>query len=208
VIKDKMHYFLSYEYEREPNTILSSPNGFPGQSFSFPTKLTQTSFLGRGDYQMGGGDHLQARASYWDWQNPFTQVSGTEHPTQAANRTRNAINVAGTWSKVINQNALQEVKVGYSHFQWQNLLAIPALANTPNLVFPGGVNIGQRRNYPQEFFQNTYSFRYDLSLHRSARLQDWRRVPALARHRPVAAAVARRVHLHQHTARSRAAHSG
>ena len=36
------------------------------------------------------------------------------------------------------------------------------------LVFPGGVNVGQRRNYPQEFYQNTYSIRYDLSLHRGS----------------------------------------
>ena len=172
VIRDKMHYFLSYEYEREPNTIVTSPPALPGQTFSFDTKLTQTSFLGRGDYQFGGGDHLQARGSFWDWKNPFTQVNGTEHPSQAAHRTRTAINVASTWSKVINQDVLQEVKVGYSHFDWKNLLAIPELANQPNLVFPGGVNIGQRRNYPQEFFQNTYSFRYDLSLHRGS--HDWK----------------------------------
>jgi hypothetical protein len=163
-----MHYFLSYEYEREPNTIITSPPQLPGQSFSFDTKLTQTSFLGRADYQFSGGDHLQARASFWDWKNPFTQVSGTEHPSQAANRTRKAINAAGTWSRVINADLLQEVKVGYSHFDWKNLLAEPDMANFPNLVFPGGLNFGQRRNYPQEFFQNTYSVRYDLSWHRGS----------------------------------------
>jgi hypothetical protein len=168
IIRDKLHYFLSYEYEREPNTIITSPPQLPGQSFSFPSKLTQTSFLGRADYQFSGSDHVQARASYWDWENPFTQVSGTEHPSQAARRTRKAINAAGTWSRVINQNALQEVKLGYSHFDWKNLLAEQGMANFPNLVFPGGFNLGQRRNYPQEFFQNTYSFRYDLSLHRGS----------------------------------------
>src|SRR5688572_30832100 len=31
IIRDRLHYFLSYEYEREPNTIVTSPNGFPGQ---------------------------------------------------------------------------------------------------------------------------------------------------------------------------------
>ena len=172
VIQDKMHYFLSYEYEREPNTILTSPTGFPGQSFTFPTKLTQTSFLGRGDYQLGTTNHFTVRGSYWDWKNPFTQVSGTEHPSQAANRSRRAINVASSWSRVVSQNLLQEVKIGYSHFDWKNLLAEPGMANFPNLVFPGGINIGQRRNYPQEFFQNTYSFRYDLSLHRGS--HDWK----------------------------------
>ncbi len=168
VVRNKLHYFLSYEYEREPNTILSAPPAFAGQSFSFPTKLTQTSFLGRVDYQLGEGDHVSARASFWDWKNPFTQVSGTEHPSQAAFRTRKAVNVASTWAKVLSSTALQEIKFGYSHFDWKNLLAEAQLANSPNLVFPGGVNVGQRRNYPQEFFQNTYSIRYDLSLHRGS----------------------------------------
>jgi hypothetical protein len=171
LIRDKLHYFASYEYEREPNTILTSPPSLPGQSFSFPTKLTQNSFLGRGDYQISANDHFTGRASYWDWKNPFTQVAGTEHPSQAAFRTRQAINVGTTWSKVISSNVLQEVKVGYSHFQWQNLLAIKTLENTPNYVFPG-LTVGQRRNYPQEFFQNTYSFRYDLSVHRGS--HDWK----------------------------------
>jgi hypothetical protein len=172
LIRDKMHYFLSYEYEREPNTILTTPIGFPAQNFSFDTKLVQTSFLGRGDYQMGNNNHFTVRGSYWDWDNPFTQVAGTEHPSQAAARSRKAINVAGNWSKVVSANVLQEVKIGYSHFDWKNLLAEQALASTPNYVFPGGINIGQRRNYPQEFFQNTYSFRYDLSLHKGS--HDWK----------------------------------
>ncbi|OFW39048.1 MAG: hypothetical protein A3J29_16140 [Acidobacteria bacterium RIFCSPLOWO2_12_FULL_67_14b] len=162
IVKDKAHFFASFERENEPNTILSSPAALPGQSFSFDTKLVQNSFLGRADWQLRPTDHLTARASYWDWGNPFTQVSGTEHPSQAASRYRKAVNVVGTWVKVLSNTTLQEVKVGYTHFDWQNLLAIPALANSPNYVFPGGLNIGQRRNYPQEFFQNTISARYDL----------------------------------------------
>jgi hypothetical protein len=161
---------VSYEYEREPNTILTTlaPTS---QSFSFPTKLTQNSFLARSDYQLKSNNHVTVRGSYWDWKSPFTQVGGTEHPSQAADRSREAVNIAGTWSRVISATTLQEVKIGYSHFDWKNLLAVPALANTPNYVFPG-FTVGQRRNYPQEFFQNTYSFRYDLSLHRGS--HDWK----------------------------------
>lgn len=162
LVKDKAHFFLSFERENEPNTILTSPAALPGQSFSFDTKLVQNSFLGRADWQVRPADHLTARASYWDWDNPFTQVSGTEHPSQAAARSRKAINVVGTWAKVLSNTTLQEVKVGYTHFDWQNLLAVPALANTPNYVFPG-LTVGQRRNYPQEFYQDTFSARYDLT---------------------------------------------
>lgn len=165
VIKDKAHYFLSYERENEPNTILATPPSLPGETFSFPTKLVQNSFLGRADWQLRPSDHLTARASYWDWGNPFTQVAGTEHPSQAAARYRTAINAVGTWSKVLSSTTLQEVKFGYTHFDWQNLLAEPALAKTPNYAFPGQA-IGQRRNYPQEFFQNTFSGRYDLTTSR------------------------------------------
>ncbi len=165
IVKDRAHYFVSWERENEPNTILTSPPQLPLQSFSFDTKRVENSFLGRGDWQLRPGDHLSARGSYWDWDNPFTQVSGIEHPSQAAARSRKAINVGGTWASVLSDRTLQEVRVGYSHFDWKNLLAIPALATTPNYVFPG-LTVGQRRNYPQEFFQNTFSFRYDLSTNR------------------------------------------
>ncbi|MGQ0735452.1 MAG: carboxypeptidase regulatory-like domain-containing protein [Acidobacteriota bacterium] len=165
VVRDRAHFFLSWERENEPNTIITSPPSLPGQSFSFDTKLVQNSFLGRGDWQLRPGDHVSVRGSYWDWGNPFTQVSGTEHPSQAANRSRKAINIGSTWAHVVSDRTLQEVRIGYSHFDWRNQLAIPALAGTPNYVFPG-LTVGQRRNYPQEFFQDTYSFRYDLTMNR------------------------------------------
>ncbi len=164
LVRDKAHFFASFERENEPNTILTSMAALPGSSWSFDTKLVQNSFLGRGDWQLTPNDHLTARASYWDWDNPFTQISGTEHPSQAAARSRKAVNIVGTWAKVLSPTTLQEVKIGYTHFDWQNQLAVPALASTPNYVFPGGTIFGQRRNYPQEFFQNTISARYDLMM--------------------------------------------
>jgi hypothetical protein len=164
VIRDKAHFFVSFERENEPNTILTSVSALPGSSWSFDTKLIQNSFLGRGDWQWTQNDRFSVRASYWDWGNDFTQVAGTEHPSQAAARYRTAVNVIGTWAKVLSPTRLQEVKIGYTHFDWQNLLAVPALANTPNYVFPGSIIFGPRRNYPQEFFQNTFSARYDLTM--------------------------------------------
>lgn len=162
IVRDKLHYFLSYERENEPSTIVTTPNALPAFTWSFPTKLVQNSFLGRADWQMAPKDHLTTRMSYWDWDNPFTQVAGTEHPSQAAKRSRRAFNIANTWAKVLTDTTVQEVKIGYSHFDWKNLLAEDKLANSPNYVFPT-ITIGQRRNYPQEFYQNTFSFRYDLT---------------------------------------------
>ncbi|HET9832039.1 MAG TPA: carboxypeptidase-like regulatory domain-containing protein, partial [Vicinamibacterales bacterium] len=40
IVKDRLHYFFSYEYERQPGTIFTQPQGLSGQSFTFPTKTT------------------------------------------------------------------------------------------------------------------------------------------------------------------------
>jgi Carboxypeptidase regulatory-like domain len=165
--RDVLHYFFSYENEREPNTLLTAPPSLPSQSFAFPTKLTQNSLLGRVDWALSGRDRATVRSSYWDWENPFFLANGTTHPSQAAIRTRNAINTVATWSRIMSSTTLQELKFGWSHFDWKNLLAVPALASTPNYVLPN-LTVGQLRNYPQEFFQNTWSLRYDLNLHRSS----------------------------------------
>ena len=39
LVKDKAHFFVSFERENEPNTILAAPASLPGQSFDFDTKL-------------------------------------------------------------------------------------------------------------------------------------------------------------------------
>ncbi len=51
IVKDKLHYFASYEYEREPGTFFSSPSTLPGQTFTVPYKNGQKSFLARVDDQ-------------------------------------------------------------------------------------------------------------------------------------------------------------
>ena len=52
IVKDKLHYFASYEYEREPGTFFSSPSTLPGQTFTVPYKNGQKSFLARVDDQL------------------------------------------------------------------------------------------------------------------------------------------------------------
>ncbi len=42
IVRDKLHFFGSYEYEREPSTVISQPTFLPGQIFTFDTKKTST----------------------------------------------------------------------------------------------------------------------------------------------------------------------
>ncbi|MGH9387780.1 MAG: carboxypeptidase regulatory-like domain-containing protein, partial [Vicinamibacterales bacterium] len=162
IVRDRMHYFLTYEYEREPSTIVSKVAQLPGQTFTFPTKLTQQSVMGRFDQVLSNRDHLAARVSSWNLDAPF-ELGSTVHPSQALSRTQTSFTVFGTWSKVLSDHAIQEVKVGYNKFDWDIDLAFASMAQTPQLVFPG-LTIGGSRNYPQYFEELQSSGRYDLTL--------------------------------------------
>ena len=162
IVRDRAHYFLTYEYEREPSTILSQPPQLPSQSFTFPSELTQHSMLGRFDQTLSDRDHLSVRVSAWDLGAPF-ELGSTAHPSQALSRTQNSLTVFGNWSKVLSSRATQEVKVGYNKFDWDIGLAIPSMASTPQHVFPG-LTVGGSRNYPQIFHERQATARYDLNL--------------------------------------------
>ena len=58
IIKDKLHFFASYEYEREPGTFFSSPSTLPGQSVHRAVQNGQKSFLARVDDQLSANNRL------------------------------------------------------------------------------------------------------------------------------------------------------
>jgi hypothetical protein len=165
IVKDKAHFFVSYEYEREPGTYFSSPSGLPGQSFTVPYKNNQKSFLARVDYQMSQKDRLTVRGSRWDWANPFVLAAGG-HPSNGSDQTKNATNIVGIWNRVVSDNKVHEIRFGYNNFDWTNS-PLEGLENTIEYDFPGGLNIGKPYNYPQLFHQNNFESRYDLHWHRS-----------------------------------------
>lgn len=71
----------------------------------------------------------------------------------------------GTWFGVFgNGNMVQEVKVGYSAFNWTNL-PLDSMKGVPEYNFPG-LTIGAPYNYPQYHTGGTYSGRYDLTMHK------------------------------------------
>ena len=165
IIKDKLHFFAAYEYEREPGTIFSSPSTLPGQSFTEPYQNGQKSLLLRVDDQLSTNNRLSVRGSWWDWSNPFVLgVNG--HPSNASVQTKSAINVLGTWSRVLSENKVLEVRGGYNNFDWTNAPQ-PSMLNVPEYDFPGGLTIGAPYNYPQHPRQNNLESRVDLSWHKS-----------------------------------------
>src|SRR5919197_1937362 len=88
IVKDKWHFFGSYEYEREPNTVFFKPVNLPTESFSYADRQINNSFLARADQNLTPKSHLSYRYSVCDFDRPFELQ--TEHPTRFASRTRTA----------------------------------------------------------------------------------------------------------------------
>jgi hypothetical protein len=164
IIQDKLHYFLSYEYERQPSIVVSQPTLLPGQSFNLATKETNKSYFGRVDYKMSNRDNLTVRIPSWNWINPYS-VNATIHPSQAeATQTRASTNVSAMWSRVHSNATVAQLLVAYNGFDQSNANH-DIVAKTPEYRFPG-LTVGGRYNYPSSFAQRTYQLRYDLTSHR------------------------------------------
>jgi hypothetical protein len=170
IVKDKWHFFGSYEYEREPNTVFFKPVNLPSESFSYPDRQINNSFLARADQNLSSKSHLSYRYSVWDFDRPFDKQS--EHPSQSASRTRHADNVLVSWSHVRSNRRVEELRVGYNTFGWTNGLGVANLQTeqpagwagpgTPSLNFINGT-IGPPQNFPQEFKQRMVTARYDVT---------------------------------------------
>jgi hypothetical protein len=165
IVKDKLHYFASYEYEREPGTIVTSPSQLPGQTFTNAFKVGQRSILARADDQLSPNNRLSLRVSQWNWDNPFILGAG-QHPSQASIQTKVSKNVLGSWTRVMGAGGMvQEVKGGYTAFNWTNEPQ-PSMLGIPEYNFPG-LTIGAPYNYPQFHTGGTWTARYDVSWHKS-----------------------------------------
>lgn len=157
IIPDKLFFFGAYEGERQPSTVVLTPVGFSGQKFEFQNDFKTQTWLTRVDWQVKASTKLSFRANGAIWRNPFGNVSGTSHPSQAAKQTRDGRGMFVDWSWMAKNNLVNDVKYGYNYFQWTNNPYVETL----EMRFPS-ITIGGPYNYPQIFNQNTHQVRDDL----------------------------------------------
>jgi hypothetical protein len=162
IVRDRAHFFGSYEYEREPSTVVISPSVYStAQLLTVATKSTVTNLLGRADYQLAVNDRFSVRGVYFKRFNPNDSLSSNVHPTRGSARTRESIGVNGTWSRVMGGNRMQEFRGGYFRYHYNN--GVPEnVALTPEYNFPGLV-IGPAWNYPNPAYAPVYNVNYNLT---------------------------------------------
>ena len=175
--RDRAHYFLSYEGEREPNVITSNSR-WPSFNIAQPFTRTELKALARTDFQFSPQNRLSVRFSKTDAL-PYNQGGGAlRHPSTTITYERRSLSTVATWTQILNNHAVNEVKGGYqdSRDEQDQLIADPinqakypsSLGGNrlPGFGFLGGYRIGSNGAVPSRFDGKTYSIRdqYTLTL--------------------------------------------
>jgi carboxypeptidase family protein len=164
IIKDKMQYFVAYEGERAPNTIILTPSALAGQRFDLPTENDQRKPLARFDYQINPKDHLTTR---WGASRSFTTRSVSSVPSAAVSQLYDSNYVVADWSHAASSTVLHDLKVNYFQYHWY----YGASSDIPGSVYSGptysfpGLSLGTPSNYPQDWHEKFVTTRYDLAWH-------------------------------------------
>ena len=172
ILRDRMHLFANYEYEREPQTFTFTT---PYPRFNLDLAATRTQQMGgvRVDFQVSPQTRLMARANTGDDERPIDNPPAGAHPSAAGLFERHMDEIYLSFTQVLGNRALNEVKAGYaSHYYFnQSIVEWPGhpqafqgiTHGTPriNLV---GFSLGQNNvNWPQRLGQNYWSFRDDFA---------------------------------------------
>jgi hypothetical protein len=196
IIRDRLHYFGFYEYEREPRTsIWNTP--FPAFNVALNGLLSKRLGGARLDYQVSTATRLMVKGNLTKTYTPFG-AGNNNHPAATASTGETQDTLMVQLTNVLSSRALNELRVGYAGYifrnrnltRWSNHWAAtngpygPVTVGSPRIRFTG-FTILPNPGYPRHRVQNLYSI--NRRVHavvqrgRAARPEDRRRVPAAPR---------------------------
>ena len=174
IVKDKFHYFGSYEHEREPQTyVYTTPYAHFNGSLT-GTRLEDKE-IARFDYQFSPQIRLAVRGTRYDNRLPYDPryTGGSDKtPASAIGTNRRSEQILATLTQVLGNRALNEVKVGHDSFHWNQYSHITnpnsLVGQTPGFGAPNiqlrGLTLGQSHAItPQDIGQDNYLFRDDFT---------------------------------------------
>ena len=113
--RDKVHFFLNYEAEREPQVLVfetSGPLSVFNRDIDAPRK--QYAWGAKVDVQASNSVRFAVRGN--GYRQEFFQGGGATHPSTATEQSRETSQVFGTMTWVVNNRTVNIVKGGYSGF--------------------------------------------------------------------------------------------
>jgi hypothetical protein len=188
IVKDRVHFFGNWEYERNPQTFtFGSPTSqFPSFNMDMAAKYSVNQGGAKVDTQFNPKNRLTARWSHYKNLQPVTGGGSTTHPSNASSNNRFVDQYFGTYTQVLNNNTVNEIKGGLaSNYYTLEPLAgwgttgsrrppgtAPILVGVtsgreieggaPAIVF-SGYTIGSPTNNPQRTGEHNFQVRDDFS---------------------------------------------
>src|SRR5258706_1098998 len=171
--KDRIHFFLNYEYEREPQTfIYTTP--YPRFNFDQTGERREHKMGARLDFQFSPQMRLAVRGNKWKHALPYDSRytgGGDKTPSSAVSLDLAMDQLLASLTQVLAVRAVNEVKLGYAGFNWneQSYVKWPNHPAGFGVGAPSislrGLTIGETHNQtPQKIGQELYSFRDDYTL--------------------------------------------
>ncbi|MGH9255380.1 MAG: carboxypeptidase regulatory-like domain-containing protein, partial [Vicinamibacterales bacterium] len=177
LVRDKLHYFGNFEYEREPrSSIWNTPYPFMNVELHGDNSFK----LGgaRGDYQISNNIRLMGKGAWGRRWEPFG--AGVANNSPAATNTTSEHNNEGIGqlTQVLSNRAVNEARVGYAFFNlangnlttwsnhWQKANGITT--GSPRISFTG-FNVTGNTNHPRHQDQTVWTFRDDFTFSYEAR---------------------------------------
>jgi hypothetical protein len=166
--RDRIHYFASYEYEREPQTyVYNTP--YPAFNGTLTGARRQDMTMGRLDFQFTPQMRLTLRGNRYDNRIPYDQryTGGADRTTASAIGTnRRSEQTFADFTHVLNSRAVNQVRGGHSVFHWNQFAHVKnansLIGQTAGLGAPviqlRGLTLGQTHAItPQDIGQELWS---------------------------------------------------
>jgi hypothetical protein len=169
IMRDRLHYFGFYEYEREPRTsIWNTP--FPSFNVALQGEATKKLGGARLDYQISPQTRLMLKGNLTKTYVPFGNGSNNNHPANTASTAETQNTTQAQLTQVLSNRALNEVRVAWAGYifknanltTWTNHWAAvngpygPVTSGSPRIQFTG-FNITGNNGYPRHRSQDLYS---------------------------------------------------
>jgi hypothetical protein len=171
LVRDKVHYFGNFEYEREPRSSIWNT---PYAVFNTELHGDRTVKIGgvRVDYQLSSNTRLMGKGAWGRLWEPFGAGASNNSPAATNTNSEHNNEGIGQLTQVLSNRAVNELKVGYAFFNlanenltswsnhWQRANGITT--GSPRISFTG-FNVTGNQNHPRHQDQDVWTFRDDVT---------------------------------------------
>jgi outer membrane receptor protein involved in Fe transport len=172
IVRDRLHYFGNFEYERNPLTSIWN-TVYPAFNITLSGKSTRKIAGIRLDYQLSQSVRLMGKASGHNTFEPFGGGSANSHPASTTSNDEHNREYLGSLTQVLSNRAVNEIKGGYSHFGFETLTLVTfskhwqasnGITNGyPRITFTG-FSFNANANAPRHRDQKVWQIRDDFTL--------------------------------------------